>query len=228
MLNNLFLLAGEKTTVIGGKYNGIGKCYFGCTIRVVTMWGREIEKFSEVRQGFKFGNPTDESCRLEIENGEFDQDIQIYSGNMDVTLPEYPYDNICRIRSYKSAVSAEYNLNGIRNLSKRTAIVSLTSKDSTGSYNFGYRNLDSFCTETPKDLYNINNISLADKFNLFSGSVTSISTAITNILLYDKMNETGISHLNQKIIFPPNKMVVFCQNTVNVSNASNILIEYKG
>jgi len=226
MLNNLFLEAGEKTTVMGGRFNVVGKCHFGCTVRVMTMWGSEIERFSGVRQGFKFGNPTGKSCRIEVENGAFAQDVQIYSGEMDVDLSAPQFNNECRVRGYIAGVPARYTVIGIRNLTKSTVICNSVTSSTTETVRIGFNN-NNFCTETVFDTFNLNNEIISDKFQGFTGDVASTSDALPIYLHNLRMG--GYYYYETLHTFPilPNFTLVFVRTSAGGDLQINSLIKYK-
>ena len=225
MLNELYLTPGETRTVMGGRHNFISGCFFGCNLRILDMFGMEIDRFNSVGNGFKFGNPENICCRLEITNLSIEQDICVYSGDMEVDSTDQ-YSNFCWRGYWSAGISGEYSVHGVRNLTKKTCKVLYTPRNGT-DFRVCINDLTSFCTETSLAIFNTNGDNKNSIFNPYYGGVSSIATACTSSFIEGRFDGTYSQPKEHSIFLPPNKQIVYCTTSVNIAFSMNLKIYYR-
>jgi len=226
MLNELYLVPNETRTVMGGRHNFISGCFFGCNLRILDMFGVEIDRFNNIGNGFRFGNPENIQCRLEITNLNVEQDICVYSGDMEINNNK-GYNNFARNAVYKGAVVGEYGVNGLRNLTQKTCELFISSRYSF-YFNYTISNVASFCTETAHPIYTSNGTDASALFDNYSGSVGSISTAVSKVFIDDKLYSSFLNKETHTLLLPPNRQFILVCLNVNTAYGLNIKISYRG
>jgi len=119
MINNLFLGAGEKRTVIGDCHNYVAKSLFPCSIRILNRFGKEQDRFDNVTSNFSFTLPSDDLYKIEVTNGIFAQDVKIYSGFCEVKNLNC-FENTYNGFFSSDSILFEFNLLQITNNSKKS------------------------------------------------------------------------------------------------------------
>ncbi len=215
MLNKIYLEPGEKTTVIGGRFNYVSIAYYSISLRILDHYNREIDFFDNVTGGFKFGNPDDKIGRVEITNtSENCQNVEIYSGELEVEKK-----NITNQIGYSTkninGIAGEYSYLGIENLTRKTIEIISSSTISTSVY-FGWHN-----TINVIPGMNFSNIftsknSIISNINFCYGYHTNHFdlTGATKIMLKNMQNYSDIK--TRSFFLPPNNRLICCSVNTNI------------
>ena len=69
--------------------------------------------------------------------------------------------------------------------------------------------------------------SLSGKFKLFTGHTTDLSSLVFPVLLIDRLGGYFSNYLNQKLILPANKTLIYGKTPVNSSLIINCKLQFK-